>query len=634
MHDSSTNLGRASDQNAPPAPAPHPVAARPVVPAAPLQAVPVANPVPVVAPVVAAPAATVVAPAAPAAPAAPKPVAAQPVAAPPVAAQPVGVQPAAVQTVAMSAPATATVAVTRPAVAPKPAAKAAPAKPAPRPAANAVVAQLPKEALDGGTRGLGTAGSLRQTVSSFLISTTVHLLVIGSLAFIAVPAETRQEIFSLIVQSEEPKEEPKIEPMEQMAQLKGLDSPPSDPTVLVGAQNDIALPGADSTITIDVNDLAPSAPGESGEFGGPLFGGNGKGVLAGRGKGGAKAALVKAYGGTQSSEAAVTSGLKWLAAHQRSDGSWSFDHTTDDCKGACSGAGTFKECYTGATGMALLAFLGAGHTHEQGSYQETVKKGINYLVANIQSTEDGGDLRGKVTANEGMYVQGIASIAVCEAHAMTKDRRLRRAAESVCNFVIRAQDPKGGGWRYSPRTPGDTSVVGWQVMALKSAQAAKIRIPPIVFQGANHFLDHVAVDKGAQYGYDAPEQPNRPATTAVGLLCRMYLGWKRDNPALERGVKFLSATGPSPQDMYYNYYATQVMHHWGGEEWEKWNAVMRDMLVKRQSLEGHAAGSWPVSGGHTGAGGRLLETCLSVMTLEVYYRHLPIYDRKKIQVEF
>ena len=125
-----------------------------------------------------------------------------------------------------------------------------------------------------------------------------------------------------------------------------------------------------------------------------------------------------------------------------------------------------------------------------------------------------------------------------------------------------------------------------------------------------------------------------PATTAVGLLCRMYLGWKRDNPHLKNGVEYLSKVGPSPSDMYYNYYATQVMHHWGEEEWVKWNNVMREMLVKRQIREGHAAGSWPPSGGHSAVGGRLLETCLSAMTLEVYYRHLPIYDRKKIQVEF
>jgi hypothetical protein len=289
----------------------------------------------------------------------------------------------------------------------------------------------------------------------------------------------------------------------------------------------------------------------------------------------------------------------------------------------------------GATSMALLAFLGAGHTHLKGDYQETVSNGLKFLMLNTSITAEGGDMRGQVVANEGMYVQGLAAIAICEAHALEpKDRRLRTAAELAAKFIISAQDPKGGGWRYQPRQAGDTSVVGWQVMALQSARAAKIPVPPNVFAGVTHFLNTVAVNDGSQYGYSDNQSPGA-ARTAVGLLCRMYLGWKRNNPALVDGIAYLSKTGPSRGDMYYNYYATQVMHHWGGEEWQKWNAVMRDQLVTTQQKTGHAAGSWAPAGGHgSGQGGRVFQTCLSIMTLEVYYRHLPLYDRKSVLVEF
>ena len=107
----------------------------------------------------------------------------------------------------------------------------------------------------------------------------------------------------------------------------------------------------------------------------------------------------------------------------------------------------------------------------------------------------------------------------------------------------------------------------------------------------------------------------------------MYIGWGRKQPALEAGVKYLAATGPSRNDMYYNYYATQVLHHWGGEEWQKWNEVMRERLVGSQCKTGHAAGSWDVADAHGKTGGRLYMTCLCVMTLEVYYRHLPLYQQ-------
>jgi len=125
-----------------------------------------------------------------------------------------------------------------------------------------------------------------------------------------------------------------------------------------------------------------------------------------------------------------------------------------------------------------------------------------------------------------------------------------------------------------------------------------------------------------------------PATTAIGLLCRMYLGWKQDNPALKKGVEFLSKMGPHKTNMYYNYYATQVLHHYEGELWYKWNEVMRDYLVNTQVKDGHEKGSWHFDGGHGAAlGGRLYSTAMAAMTLEVYYRHLPIY-RKQSTMDF
>lgn len=215
-----------------------------------------------------------------------------------------------------------------------------------------------------------------------------------------------------------------------------------------------------------------------------------------------------------------------------------------------------------------------------------------------------------------------------------RDRDLMAPAQAAINFIVYAQDPVGGGWRYSPRQPGDTSAVGWQLMALKSGHMAYLNVPPPTIVGAVKFLDSVQADSGSKYGYTSPGAGQ--ATTAIGLLSRMYLGWKKDNAALQRGVQYLAATGPSKTNMYYNYYATQVMRHNEGDEWTKWNKEMRDWLVDTQGKNGHEKGSWFMKGGDHGAesGGRLYCTSMATMILEVYYRHMPIYAKQASEDEF
>ena len=169
--------------------------------------------------------------------------------------------------------------------------------------------------------------------------------------------------------------------------------------------------------------------------------------------------------------------------------------------------------------------------------------------------------------------------------------------------------------------------------AFKSGHMAYLNVPPQTIVGASRFLDSVQTDSGSKYGYTGPGAGS--ATTAVGLLCRMYLGWKKDNGALERGVQFLSNQGPSGGNMYYNYYATQVLRHYEGDEWKKWNDVMRDQLVNSQAKEGPSKGSWHMRGDHgADRGGRLYCTSMATMILEVYYRHMPIYGKQAAEEDF
>ncbi|MBN1395450.1 MAG: terpene cyclase/mutase family protein [Pirellulales bacterium] len=338
-------------------------------------------------------------------------------------------------------------------------------------------------------------------------------------------------------------------------------------------------------------------------------------------------------GGSQASEHAVAKALKWLSIHQLPDGGWSFDLTKcPHCKGKCRNSGSYGKARVAATGLALLPFLGTGDTHKESKrYKSTIHRGLQFLVNQMRVGSHGGALNESYGT---MYSHGIAATAICEAYGMTRDPDLLAPTRAVLGFICYAQDPIGGGWRYRPRQKGDTSVVGWQLMALKSGYMAGFEIPAQVVERTSLFLDSVQTNGGAGYGYTTPGQGE--ATTAIGLLCRMYLGWKRDNPALERGVRMLSKRGPSPSNMYYNYYATQVMRHWEGEPWENWNRQMRDQLVHSQAKQGHEEGSWFTGSGDLGAptGGRLYCTAMAAMILEVYYRHMPIYSSGSVEQDF
>ncbi len=326
--------------------------------------------------------------------------------------------------------------------------------------------------------------------------------------------------------------------------------------------------------------------------------------------------MIQQEGGTTLTEAAVARGLRWLAQQQQPDGRWRLD------------GGVRSD--SAATSLALLPFLGAGQTHLSGRHKETVARGLRWLVS--QQKPDG-DLRADSSGNTGMYAHGQGAIVLSEAFLMTGDEVLRQPAQQAIEFIAAAQYADGG-WRYEPAQElrgreqrGDTSVVGWQLMAMQSARAAKLPVPPETFELSSHFLDSVQRRDGALYGYQPGHQPT-PAMTAEALLCRIYLGWTKSDPPLMEGVRWLLDEHPPAADrpnVYYWYYGTQALHHVGGEEWERWNFLMRDALVNTQEPRGAAAGSWDPRGEHAAAGGRLYMTALAVCTLEVYYRHLPIF---------
>ena len=493
---------------------------------------------------------------------------------------------------------------------------------------------------------LGSRFVLLNAVPSWAISGVIHFVLLLALALIPVSPKKKNE--SLVIDAPPAEQIEQIEELpEEKIELRLDEVMADERSEVVQVLQNVVDPTDAPSVSVDVEAAPVSVElSDFGEETAPksdllaMVGAATGSGLSGRGAA-MRGQMVAMLGGTDASEAAVAAALKWFAEHQNLDGSWSFDHRTGPCQGRCPNAGSLHDCRTGATAMALLPFLGAGQTHKEGTYKETVRRGLYFLTSQMRIKNEGGRQAGDLAQGGGtMYSHGLAAIVLCEAYAMTQDRTLLGPAQLSLNHIVYAQDPIGGGWRYAPRQPGDTSVVGWQLMALKSGHMAYLAVPPATVQGAIKFLDSVQADGGAKYGYTGPGQG--PATTAVGLLCRMYLGWKQDHPALKRGVEFLSQRGPSPNNMYYNYYATQVMRQYCGDPgspghdmWEKWNTKMRDQLVSTQEKNGHAKGSWFFTGEHgSERGGRVYATSMATMILEVYYRHMPIYGKQATTDDF
>jgi hypothetical protein len=337
-----------------------------------------------------------------------------------------------------------------------------------------------------------------------------------------------------------------------------------------------------------------------------------------------------------------------------------------ECRGRCPDPGSKRGARVAATGMALLPFLGAGHSPANGEYRQTVSAGINYLISNTARN-------GSLWRSEGrMYGHGIATLALCECYGIlaqtppsdaehanpmvphaayeslsnqhkklfrqwgTVDvERLRYAATAAANFIVSAQAIDGG-WRYRPGELGDTSVVGWQIMALKSARDAGLGTNEETFAAARQYLDSAQLDPvgdasngfiGTRYAYKTDKRRITEATTAIGLACRLCMGTSPYHPGMEVAVKRMVTAGPLGGNMYYNCYANQVMFQHGGVEWQSWSQRLNQMLMESQNRRGHLEGSWHFGNADKGggAGGRVYATSMACLCLEETFRHLPVF---------
>ena len=410
----------------------------------------------------------------------------------------------------------------------------------------------------------------------------------------------------------------------------------------------------------DSTDFLSWTPGEAGGARGRQLGrtpgvndqiGVGKGAGGGGRYGfrtGGREDLVKTETG-RITDNAVVAALRWLARHQNAEGGWSASAFCTKCSGR--GDSDFD---AGVTSLSLLAFLGAGYTQlsrdemidpvEPGVIlrpAEVVRKSLQWLTSH-QDPEGCVGERGQ----KYMYNHAIAALALSEAYGMTVAPILKEPAQKAIDFLVASQNPNKG-WRYSSKcNDNDTSVTGWAVMALKSAEISGLNFPASAYQGALNWLNE-ATETNNYYmtGYNArgtgkvfvpgknEQFDHHPSMSAVAVMSRIFIQKKRE-PALT-AVNLLAgdlpAWKPGQVDFYYWYYASLALFQYDGPKgpfWSKWNEPMKNAIVPNQKTAscGCENGSWDPAADRWGfEGGRVYAAAINCLTLEVYYRYAHVF---------
>jgi hypothetical protein len=312
----------------------------------------------------------------------------------------------------------------------------------------------------------------------------------------------------------------------------------------------------------------------------------------------------------------------------------------------CDGAGS-RSHHVGVTGLALLAFLGDGHhPMRKTPYQRVVRNGVKWLVSSMIEGEDDGLIGGR-SHHAFLYDHAIAALALCEAYLLSQQEGLRGPAQRAVNFVLRARNPHKA-WRYEAPGNGenDSSITGWMVQLLKTAEDAGLDIDKAAYAGALALFDELSDSSTGRCGYlRRGEPPARPAgkahqwpaassesLTAVALLSRIFLGQSpQSNPLLSAHADLMLGRLPawkgddtSTVDLTYWVHGAFAMFLMGGKYWEQWNAAMKPALLAAQRRDGHLAGSWDPVDPWGEEGGRIYSTAMCVLCLQVYY----FYQRK------
>jgi hypothetical protein len=305
-------------------------------------------------------------------------------------------------------------------------------------------------------------------------------------------------------------------------------------------------------------------------------------------------------------------GLTWLVSKQSPDGGW---------KGAQGGPGV--------DGLCLMCFLASGEDPNFGVYANNVRKAVRAIIKSQNSATGfyGGSGHGS------MYHHGFATLALAEAYGAVDDRMVAAPGEklptigqslelAVRSAVTAQKKNTFGGWRYSPdATDADTSVSGAVLMGLLAARNAGIEVPDESIDRAIAYYKSMTSDSGqVAYASGMGGFDNSPARISIGSLV-YAIARRKDLPQYQATIRHLAEhldqSVQGHYEEYTRYYQAQALYQGDYEAWEKWNRLLVRTLKETQATDGSIRGQF----------GPELGTSMSLLSLALNFRFLPIYER-------
>jgi len=320
---------------------------------------------------------------------------------------------------------------------------------------------------------------------------------------------------------------------------------------------------------------------------------------------------------------AIERGLENLQAMQdKTDGDWRDRHGRPN---------------PAVTGLAVMAFLSAGHLPGEGRYGATVEKGIRWMLRKQQANG--------LLATDGhqeMYQHGIATLMLAEAAGMTDaelGKDIRKGLAKAVAIILKAQRTKGndrGGWRYRvAHVEGtDISVTGWQVMALRAAKNLGCDVPADAIERAVEYIKRCQENRSGGFRY-RPDGALTLACTGTSILALEICGKEHHHchEALRGGAYLLREPNlPEARQQWFFYsiyYGSQAAFQLGGNYWTVYRPKLHEVLLRMQN----GSGFWDGNSSDAQQGGRAYCTAMAILAMTVEYRFLPIYQRGEEPME-
>lgn len=446
----------------------------------------------------------------------------------------------------------------------------------------------------------------------------IPLIFIAILFVCSVPEKTNKDLRNINVAKAE--EEASLE--EPPPEMEDLTETTTDQTVETEVLNDISNPSLDNlqTPTDVVTPNTENAPVIENanavmDIQAPV---KMRTVLGQSRSAGARARSLAKFGGDAETERCVMRALRWLKTQQRPDGSWA------------GKSGTLN-----MTGFVVLTYLSRGiKPGGDPEFGDTLRKGVEYLMRN-------------------RHKDAIALAALAEAYGLSRNPNIRQIVEQSLNDL--ADQMKETIWGphrdgSKAREPRDLTKLTFYVMALRSAQLSRFKIPNLQkgFDKLREGFLHQANKKlgGFSSAFYGPPGRNYPRIMMwhymLGVVGMQYVG-AGDNPVIDKTLGILmdewepptlATTDISCCPVRANYWATMVFFNYfeGDKRWFDWNNKMKAVYKRGQHKEvgkyqdhrgmPQEIGYWTCEDMHIGTQ-PIATTCYVALQLMVYYRYLP-----------